>query len=47
MAPTQIPDAVRRYAAADTVDEQTADTTAQLASLRQTPSAGEGRIRYA
>ena len=46
MAPTQLPDAVRRYAATSTATEQITKVTSDVASLRQALSPGQGRTRY-
>lgn len=46
MAPTQLPDAVRHYAASKTALEQITKLTTDMASLRQTLADGRGRTRY-
>ena len=46
LAPTQLPDPVRRYAAAATAPEQITALTDDMAALRQTLDKGSGRTRY-
>lgn len=46
LAPTQLPDVVRRYAAAETARAQTDTLADNTASLRAALSGGTGRIRY-
>lgn len=46
LAPTQLPDAVLRYAAAETAQAQTTELAEEMASLRQVLSNGTGRTRY-
>jgi len=46
LAPTQVAAAVRRYASAETVEQQIADTTAQLDGVRDALADGSGRTRY-
>jgi hypothetical protein len=46
LSPTEVPQAVRRFASAETASTQTADIGAQLAALRETLADGTGRTRY-
>lgn len=47
LAPTQLPEAVRRYASDDSAPTQIAKLTEDMASLRQLLAKGTGRTRYA
>lgn len=46
LAPTQLPDAIRRYASTATAPEQITQLTIDLAALRQRLAGGHGRTRY-
>jgi hypothetical protein len=46
LAPTQLNEAVRRYATDETADGQIDDLAAELGSLRDVLANGQGRIRY-
>jgi len=46
LAPTRLPEAIDLFAASDTAAEQVADTSVQIAALRDRLAAGRGPIRY-